>query len=354
MEKIFQPLRSLPALLALILAACEPPKDPESDAGALGSDVPLPLLDHQAAVKAGAEILLLQSNGGEPYQIVQSALLGDMVRATPGLGFRSDDAKGDSLTQAAQLREAISRRPQVIFVMPVEAPPLEPMLKEARGLGAQVIGLDPRIPEAAASFTVFCDQAKIAGVAANAIRDALKRKAADEGRADLAGRVVQLWAGEENAPSAARAAAFEKALAAQPGIVLVHDAPTGWERDAVTHRMREAFRLQKSFDIVYAHNDLTAALAADAAREAGQRESLFIVGTNALGGVEAGLDMVREGVIDASVHQPLLVDFAWRVSRRLVAESGFRPKPRYEIEPFFVSPKNLVEVLAKGPKYPEM
>lgn len=353
MEKILQSLRCLPALMALLLSACEPPKDPASDVGALGSDVPLPLLDHQAEVKAGTEILLLQSDGAEPYQIVQSALLADMVRSTPGLGFRADDAKGDARTQAAQLREAISRQPQTIFVVPVDVAALEPMLAEARGLGAQVIGLDPRIPEAAASFTVFCDQAKVAGVAAGAMRDALKRKAADEGRADGTGRVVQLWI-EDHAPSATRAGAFEKTLAAQPGIVLVHDAPTRWNREAVTQRMREAFRLQKAFDIVYAHNDLIAAIAADASREAGQRENLFIMGTDALGGVAAGLDMVREGVIDASVHQPLLVDFAWRVSRRMIAEPDFRPKPRYEIEPFFVSPKNLVEILAKGPKYPEM
>jgi ABC-type sugar transport system substrate-binding protein len=342
------------ALALAVLTSCEPPKDPSSDEGALGSDGMVPMLRHLREIKPGNEVLLLLSQAEDPHQVSQANQLSDLVRQTEGLGLKIEDAKGSTDTQIAQIRAAQDRSPQVVIVVPVDAALITPVLQELHATRVPVIGLDSALGADAVDTLVVCDQEAIAQTAATFVIEALRRKAQDEGRSEVSGRVVQISAGESHPASRRRAAAFEKALQAEPGAVLVHDAPGEWTRENVLYRLREAFRLQKQFDVIYAHNDLIAKHAEEAAREASQRENILILGTDALAGTGGGLQMVRSGQIDASVHQPLLVDFAWRVFLKMRSDPSYRPKPRHDITPFVVTVGNIDEMIAKGPKFPEL
>jgi ABC-type sugar transport system substrate-binding protein len=337
-----------------LLTSCEPPKDPASDDGALGSDGMVPMLRHLREIKPGSEVLLLLSHAEDPYQVSQANQLSDLVRQTEGLGLKIEDAKGSADNQITQIRAARERAPQVVIVQPVDAEAITPALRELHESRVPVIGLDASLDADVADTLVVCDQEAIAQTAATFVIEALRRKAKDEGKSEVSGRIVQINASESHPPSQRRAAAFEKALHAEPGAVLVHDAPGEWTRENVLHRLREAFRLQKQFDVIYAHNDLIAKFAEEAVREAAQRENILLLGTDALAGTGGGLQMVRSGLIDASVHQPLLVDFAWRVILKMRADASFRPKPRYDIAPFVITMGNLADMTARGPEFPEL
>ena len=293
-------------------------------------------------------VVLSAADSANPFQRAQASLLSSLVRARPGATLEVLDAKGDATTQAEQLRKALTSKPAALFVLPVSADIVTTALAVSRGDGTVILGLDENLKAPACDTVVCCLQANLGKLAGELVIDALRRKASDEGRTDVTGRVVQLRGSESDAWSDARASGFASALAGAPGIVLVHDAPGEWRRETAMERMKEAFRLQHTFDVVFAHNDIMAQAAGLTATDAGLREQMLIVGVDALPGPEGGLEMLERSEIDATVHQPLLVDFAWKVLVRKLDEPGFSPQSRYELPAMTVTPKNLDEVMRHG------
>ena len=119
-------------------------------------------------------------------------------------------------------------------------------------------------------------------------------------------------------------------------------------------QFKEALRLQKNIDAVYVHNDIMALGVSDAAIELQIRDSLLIVGTDGIDGPGGGLEMLLKNQIDATVHQPLLTDFAWQIIEKMSKDPSFKPKVSYEIEPVAFTPRNREELKAKGLAVPSL
>jgi len=222
------------------------------------------------------------------------------------------------------------------------------LIVEAQTAGIAVIGLDKRMLKEGCASIVYSDQRQVGRMAAQTILEALKRKADEEGRAEVTGRVIQLRGMEGGYLTNEIAEGFSEGLHAQPGVILVHDAPADWNSESATQRTTEAFRLQKNFDVIYAHNDAMAIGASKAAEAAGQRENIFIVGADGLSGQKRGLELVRLGEIDATIVQPALVDIALQIIVKLRADKTFKPQPVYEIQPVAIVPKNVEQSLRVG------
>jgi hypothetical protein len=71
------------------------------------------------------------------------------------------------------------------------------------------------------------------------------------------------------------------------------------------------------------------------------------------GGPGGGLEMIHRGLLDATVHQPLLVNLAWQILALHDKDAAFKPKARYEIEPVAITPKNVSEIATKGIAMPK-
>jgi ABC-type sugar transport system substrate-binding protein len=178
--------------------------------------------------------------------------------------------------------------------------------------------------------------------------EALKRKAAEENRTEITGRVVQLRGAADSYSTNEIAEGFSEGLRPHSGVILVHDAPADWSTETATKRTTEAFSLQKNFDALYAQSDSMAVGAAKAAETAGQRENLLIIGTDGLSGQKRGLELVRQGEIDASVVQPALVDLALQIITKLRSDKTFKPELSYEIQPVMILPKNVDQTFRTG------
>ena len=117
--------------------------------------------------------------------------------------------------------------------------------------------------------------------------------------------------------------------------------------------MQDAIRLQKQFDVVFAHNDAMALGAAEAAGE--MRENVLLIGVDGFMGADGGFTAVNNGDIDATIHQPLLVDLAWQIIRKKLAEPAFQPKPSYKLNPMAITPKDVDDIRRKGlPPLPKL
>lgn len=293
-----------------------------------------------------AAIIFLQAAGKRSFGVFQRNLLSAQVGAQKGYKVTSFDASDDPDTQRKQFAEAAASKPAAIILDPTDDANLDAYISDAVQAGILVIGLDKRA--SGCTSTVHCDPQLIGRTAATICIDALKRKAAEEALAEPKGRIVQLRGTETSWWSGQIAQGFEQALRAQPWAVLVHDAPADWTAENVSKRLQEAYRIQKQFDVIFAHSDLMAAAASIATSASGSRENTLIIGTDGLPGRTSGLDLLRNGEIDATIAHPPLVDLALKLILRIRSDSSFAPEPAYEIAPLAVTPKNHATVSRQG------
>jgi len=301
-----------------------------------------------AAKDERAEIILLLPDARIPMQEFQRNGLAMLVSRQAGYHLTSNDAAGSGAQQIEQFRQAIAAKPAAIIISPIDPPAVAALIVEAQTHGITVIGLDKRMLNEGCASIVFSDQRKVGRIAADAIVEALKRKAAEENRTEISGRVVQLRGTADSYSTNEIAEGFADGLRIQSGVILVHDAPADWNTENGTKRTTEAFSLQKNFDAIYAHSDAIAVGAAKAAETAGQRENIFIVGTDGLSGQKRGIELVRQGDLDATVVQPALVDLALQIIMKLRTDKTFKPQPSYEIQPVLIMPRNAEQSFISG------
>jgi ABC-type sugar transport system substrate-binding protein len=301
-----------------------------------------------AAKDERAEIILLLPDTRVAMQEFQRNGLAMLVGRRAGYQLTTSDAAGSSTKQSEQFRQAIAAKPAAIIVSPIDPPAVAALIVEAQTHGIIVIGLDKRMLNEGCASVVFSDQRKVGRMAADTVIEALKRKAAEEKRTEVTGRVVQLRGAADSYSTNEIAEGFSEGLRTQSGVILVHDAPADWSTETATKCTTEAFNLQKNFDAIYAQSDAMAIGAAKAADTAGQRENLFIVGTDGLSGQKRGLELVRLGDLDASVVQPALVDLALQIITKMRKDKAFKPLPSYEIQPVVIQPKNVEQMLRTG------
>ena len=301
-----------------------------------------------AANDERAEIILLLPDARIPMQDFQRNGLTMLVGRQAGYHLTSSDAAGSGTQQIEQFRQAIAAKPAAIIINPIDPPAVAALIVEAQTHGITVIGLDKRMLNEGCASIVFSDQRRVGRMAADAVVEALKRKAAEDNRAEIAGRVVQLRGVADSYSTNEIAEGFAEGLRTQSGVILVHDAPADWTTENGTKRTAEAFSLQKNFDAIYAHSDAIAVGAAKAAETAGQRENIFIIGTDGLSGQKRGLDLVRQAELDATVVQPALVDLALQIIMKLRTDKTFKPQPSYEILPVLIMPRNVEQSFISG------
>lgn len=339
--------------LALLTSSCRPPdENAPAPTPVAQNGIPLPpelVASTGLGVKdERASIVLLLQDTRQALQAFQRDGLSMLVGRQAGYKFSSQDAAGSTTQQMEQFRQAIASKPEAIFVSPIDPPMLAALIIEAKTAGITVIGLDKRMQGEGCTSVVYCDQRRVGRLAARTALDALKRKSVEESRTETTGRVVQVRGAEDSFPTNELAEGFNEELKKESGVIVVHDAAADWKPENATARIAEAFRLQKQFDVIFAHNDAIAVGAAKGGIEAGQRENLFIIGTDGIAGDKRGLELVRQGDIDATVVQPALVDLALQILIKMRVDKNFKPQPAYEVEPVAVVPKNVDTLMRIG------
>lgn len=295
----------------------------------------------KAAMEASKKLVLYcAANLADPFQRVQADLMTAAVRTLEGCRVEVLDAKNDSGLQLEQLAQAQRQRPAWLLFQPVEARLSAAILESMKGTTSRIIGLDQRLAPSACDSLVFIDQTKLGQRAGELVLAALKRKAAQEGKSQVTGRVVQIT-GPKGAAVEARSQAFFHVLRAEPGIIIIHDAPGDWSAKSGRERCEDALRLQGQFDVVFAHNDTMAHGASEALNTAQKRDAVLIVGIDAMGGRDGGLDLLRRGLIDATIWQPMPLETSFLMVQRSLNQSDYLWQPQVEHEPETITPKTL-------------
>ncbi len=348
----------IPAFLSIVLVGC-------GDEKRLGSRDPHVLAtetvtDSTSSVKgfltgdrengSVTRIVVSALSTREPMTYSRALTLQKFSRLRSGLSFVFLDAQGDIQNQAAQLKSSLALNPSFILLFTEDAPGLHEVLQEAQKQGVKIISLGRDLSKEQVMTSIFTDERKVGNIAGQYIVEALKKKALDEGKSEPAGRVVEISGDSGGRVSQERSEGFAKALTQTPGIRIVHEAPGNWNEKDTQARLAEALRLQKPFDIIFAHSDIMgrAANFALKAQSSEQREQMLIMGVDGFLGNTGGVQMVVKSELDVTVFNPPLVDLAWKLINKVLDDPSFVPSKRYELEPSIINLEKALEVSAKG------
>lgn len=250
-----------------------------------------------------------QANLGEPWRVAMNAEVAEAARAHPELEFVYADAQQDNARQVADVENFIRQKVSLLIISPNEATPLTPVVKRAFEAGIPVIVLDREIEGDTYTTFIGADNRAIGKAAGEYIVQVLKGQ----------GRVVEIKGLPGSTPARDRSEGFREAIAASPGITIIHDPVANWLREEAMSQMEAALSAHPKIDLVYAHNDPMAMGAYLAARAKGRDSGMTFVGIDGLPGLDGGRQAVQDGKLAATFVYPTggkeAVDIAVKILR---------------------------------------
>jgi ribose transport system substrate-binding protein len=235
-----------------------------------------------------------QCNLGEPWRVAMNAQVVERAKAYPDMDIVYADAQQDNAKQVADVENFLQQRIDLLMISPNEARPLTPIVERVFARGIPVIVIDRGIE--GDSYTVFvgADNREIGRAAGRLIARLL----------DGSGSVVEIKGLPGSPPARDRSEGMHEAIAAFPGIKIVHDPVANWLRGEAMTQMEIALQAHDHIDLVYAHNDPMAIGAYLAAKAKGREHEMKFVGIDGLPGPDGGRQAVADGRLAATFVYP--------------------------------------------------
>lgn len=251
----------------------------------------------------------------------------------------------DSDSQAQQIEQVISEKPDVLVVLPQDGEALTPVAQKAEAAGIPVVNIDRLFTQPdAATATILGDNYQIGVLAADYIGEELNCK----------GKVVEIQGLPGISVTEERTQGFEdqlKKACPDGGIEVVAQQPADFNPDKGLTVMENILQSEDQIDAVYTHDDDMAQGTVQAIRNAGRDDEMFLTG---VGGSQAAMDQIKEGGLYRAtfLYNPNMAASAVNMARLIGLGEGFPelvpPEvPRQIIVPAAVVTKENVDEYEK-------
>jgi ribose transport system substrate-binding protein len=221
----------------------------------------------------------------------------------------------DADSQAQQVEQAISQKPDVLVVLPQDGAALTPVAQKAERAGIPVVNIDRLFtaPDAATS-TILGDNYQIGVLAADYISDQLKCK----------GNVVEIQGLAGISVTTDRTKGFTDELKKKcpdGGVKIVASQPGDFNPDQGLKVMENILQAQKKIDAVYTHDDDMAQGVVQAIRNAGREDEMFLTG---VGGSQDAMKQIKEGGLYRAtfLYNPSMSSSAINLARLIATKQG--------------------------------
>ncbi|MGH7582001.1 MAG: substrate-binding domain-containing protein [Gemmatimonadales bacterium] len=235
-----------------------------------------------------------QANLAEPWRVAMDSQVAARAKDFPDLQIVFADAQQDNAKQVADVENFLQQKVDLLIISPNEAKPLTPVVQRVFAAGIPVIILDREIEGNTYTTFIGADNRAI-GKAAGEFADSILG-----GKGDI----VEIRGLPGSTPAQLRSEGFREAIAASPGIHIVHDPVANWLREEAMTQMEAALEAHPHIDLVYAHNDPMAIGAWLAARAKGRENEMKFIGIDGLPGLDGGQQAVADGKLAATFVYP--------------------------------------------------
>jgi ribose transport system substrate-binding protein len=305
------------------------------------------------APSGGDESPASGTSSGEKVKIIASVpptdhgWLGAISKNAKAAAEQHDDVDfellqaADADSQAQQVEQAISQKPDVLVVLPQDGAALTPVAQKAERAGIPVVNIDRLFtaPDAATA-TILGDNYQIGVLAADYIADELKCK----------GNVAEIQGLAGISVTEDRTKGFTDELKKRcpdGGVKIVASQPGDFNPDQGLKVMENILQAEDSIDAVYTHDDDMAQGVVQAIRNAGRDDEMFLTG---VGGSQDAMEQIKEGGLYRAtfLYNPNMAASAVNMARLIGLGEGFPelvpPEvPRQLIVPAAVVTKDNVD-----------
>ena len=252
-----------------------------------------------------------QANFKEPYREHVNHELERLVKNYPKFKLVIADGQASVNTQVSQVENFQTQHVDLLMISPFEAAPLTPAVTAVYKSGVPVIELDRKTT--GDNYTAFVggDNRQIAKEAGEW---AAKTLLPDGGEAAI------LEGLPSSSPAIERLEGFKAGIAANPKIKLVAVQPVDWMEDQAVAVFSAMLQSHPDIKLVYTSNDLAAAGAYIAAKQAGKTDQVKIIGTDGLPGPSGGIRAVADGQWAATYTYPTGAAQALELAKKILID----------------------------------
>lgn len=264
---------------------------------------------------------------------------GKLHRELEVMGYISDSidveiksANADSRTQIAQIDSFINMGVQLLIVAPNKENDIDAAIERAYKSGIPVILYERNIKSDNYTAFIGCDNYKIGYNMGKYIANELKGK----------GCIVEIMGRKGSTPTIARSRGFEDALKTFPDMHIVYRDYATWNKNLAGNVMARALRQAKDIDYVFAQSDIMAYGAYLAAKKAVPDNKIKFAGVDGVIGVTGetrGIDLVREGILNASYLNPTSGDEVIKIATNIL--HGKKVKKENDLAASILTPDNV-------------
>ena len=222
----------------------------------------------------------------------------------------------DADSQAQQIEQVISDKPDALVVLPQDGEALTPVAQKAEAAGIPVINVDRLFSEPdAATSTILGDNYQIGVLAADYISEQL----------NCEGNVVEIQGLAGISVTEDRSQGFADELKKKcpdGGIEIIAQQPGDFNPDTGLKVMENILTAEDDIDAVYTHDDDMAQGVVQAIRNAGRDDEMFLTG---VGGSQDAMDQIKEGGLYRAtfLYNPNMAGSAVNMARLIALGEGF-------------------------------
>ena len=279
-----------------------------------------------------------QANFKEPYREHVNHELERLIKQYPKFKLTIADGQASVNTQVSQVENFVTKQVDLLMISPFESAPLTPAVTSVLKKGIPVIELDRK--------TVGDDYTAFVGgdnrqIAKQAGQYAAKTLLPDGGEAAI------LEGLPSSSPAIERLEGFKEGIAENAKIKLVAVQPVDWQEDKAVTVFGAMLQAHPDIKLVYTSNDLAAAGAYIAAKQAGKADQVKIIGTDGLPGPSGGIRSVSDGEWAATFTYPTGAAQALDLAKKILIDCATEV-PRSVIVPTqIIDRQNAKEMYAK-------
>jgi len=250
---------------------------------------------------AGGLIFYLSPNQFDEFQTTASMLLRKYVEEA-GYELREMVAQvgqaEDVALQLSQLDDAITQSPKAIIIAAANADAVVVGIEKAREEGIPVIVFDRTIKGTWTDFSSVAGCKKIGILSAGEIARLLKER-----KGKVEGTILDIMGDPGDMYTVLIEEGFQETMKKYPGVKITTKVADGWAADKAANIADNWLVANPKTDLIFSHAEhLAAAIVAVLETKGYGKGDILMVST---AGMPMGLNLVREGWLQATVEQPL-------------------------------------------------
>ena len=200
----------------------------------------------------------------------------------------------DNVLQNKQVNEFVDEGVDLLIISPNQLSAISKAVERAYDKGIPVILYDRKTNSGKYTAFIGCNNYAIGKSMGKYIAQQLHGK----------GKVVEIKGLEGSSPALDRHRGFMDAIKDFPGIQVIASEGGNWKEESGKEAMERILRKTQDFDYVFAHNDRLAYGAYLTAKKMGVKRPYRYTGVDALATKNGGLELVRDGIFDATYLYP--------------------------------------------------